>query len=312
MGGTVSLSAATVYLTSFSRPPFVPAPRDYSGNMCGTYLDGLPPIPGGAPDPRLVISWLVFYYSSENRQRIYADHKRKGLLDFLVSWPDFEASGGTPQGFRDHCLEVRRAGLRPCAFLSAKPTSSANIRTVAETLANILSVLPLLVGIVPRFCVGWELSLWLSPADVWFLTWNIAPIWLKQKGTLGYVHFQEGYFAYQFDGHDTASYWWMNRGLLHGILFQRSFSQSPDFSSFQARLEDGLVRFAGQFNYPIDNGIDGLPFLDTALEITAMAAFWNGMSEADQDAWARAAIETPAAHGPLGPIAVAGAGNGVA
>ena len=182
-------------------PPFVPAPRDYHGNMCGTHLPNLPVIPGGqGSDPSLVLSWLTFYYDAADRQRVYADHKAKGLRDFLVSWPDFQDAGGTPAAFKAHCQEVLAAGLRPCVMLSAKPTSSDNIRDVPGTLANILLVLPLLLGVVPRFCLGWELSLWLSPQDVQWLTDQLYAMILGVAGTQFYVHFQTWYFSFQPDG----------------------------------------------------------------------------------------------------------------
>ena len=289
--------------------PFVPAPRSYSANMCGTHLADLPSIPGGASDPTLVISWLAFYHTPANRQRIYRDHLLKGLEDFLVSWPDFQDAGGTPQGFKAHCLEVIAAGLRLCAMLSAKPTSSANIRDINGTLANILLVLPLLVGIVPRFCVGWELSLWLSPADVQFLIDNLTPVWLAQKGTQGYVHFQVWYFAYQLNGQQTGAFWLANVGKLHGILHQSEISIGAPL--YQAKLKDCLNRYAGQDNCPADSGLGG-PFNFISLESTSMNAFNDGMSESEQNAWALAAVMTPPTAGPFGPVLVSGSGNGVA
>lgn len=288
--------------------PFVAAPRTYEGNMCGTYVAGLPSIPGGAADPTLVVSWLAFLHTPPNRQRIYADHVSKGLKDFLVSWPDFQDAGGTPQGFKAHCLEVLAAGLLPCVMLSAKPTSSADIRDVPGTLANILLVLPLLLGIVPRFCLGWELSLWLSPEDV---QWLIDQLYAQILAALAqfFVHFQSGYFAYQPNGQQTGAFWLANVGKLSGILHQRDFASSPDYPSYQARIADCLVRFAGQDNCPSDRG-DGTPFVFIALEIVAELAFNDGMSEVDQDGWGQAALSTPPAAGPLGIVPVMGSGNG--
>lgn len=302
------MTAASLLLFDDAVKPFVPAPRTYAGQMCGSYLAGLPPIPGGAADPTLVISWLAFLHTPENRQRIYADHVSKGLKDFLVSWPDFQNAGGTPQGFKAHCLEVEAANLRPCAMLSAKPTSSADIRTVPETLANILLVLPLLLGVVPRVCLGWELSLWLSPEDVQWLTDQLYARILAAQAQF-FVHFQSGYFAYQPNGQQTGAFWAANVGKLSGILHQRDFNSSPDFPSYQARIVDCLVRFAGADNCPADRG-DGTCFVFIALEITAMLAFNDGMPEAEQDAWGQAALDTPAPVGPFGLVPVMGAGNG--
>lgn len=293
--------------TPFKRP-FVPAPREYEGNMCGVQIAGLPPIPGGSSDPSLVVSWLAFQYDAPTRQIVYANHVGKGLIDFLVSWPDFQDAGGSPQGFQAHCREVIAAGLRPCAMLSAKPTSSANIRDVNGTLANIQLVLSLLLGIVPRFCLGWELSLWLSPEDVQWLTDQLYAAILG-SGAQFFVHFQAGYFSYQPNGQQTGAYWQANVGKLSGLLHQRNFADSPDYGSYQARIVDCLQRFAGQFFCPSDRG-DGTPFVFIALEITAMAAFNDGMPESQQDGWGNAALTTPGVMGPLGLVAVSGSGNG--
>lgn len=306
------MSCAAIAAASGSGiPPFVPTPRAYAGNMCGTHLDDLPPIPGGASDPTLVITWLAFYHTPANRQRIYADHKAKGLLDFLVSWPDFQDSGGTPTGFKAHCLEVRAAGLRPCAMLSAKPTSSSNIRTVAETLANVILVLPALLGVVPRMCLFWEGSLWLSPDDVQFLIDQLSPVILAAKGTQCYVHFAVWTFSWQPNGQQSWYFWFMNVGKLHGILHQSEISVGP--ALYQAKLKDCLDRFAGQDNCPPDSGIPGWnAFNFISLESTSMNAFNDGMSEADQNDWARVAVTTPPTAGPFGLVPVSGSGNGVA
>lgn len=304
------MSAAAIAAASgASVPPFTPAPRAYASNMCGIHLADLPPIPGGAADPTLVITWLAFYHTLANRQRIYVAYRGKRLLDFLVSWPDFQDAGGTPSGFKAHCLEVKAAGLRPCAMLSAKPTSSANIRDVQGTLANILLVLPLLVGIVPRFCVGWELSLWLSPDDVQFLIDALTPIWLAVKGTQGYVHFAVWTFSWQPNGQQSWAFWAANVGKLHGILHQSEISVGQDL--YQAKLKDCLDRFAGFDNCPADSGIAGWgPFNFISLESTSMNAFNDGMSEEAQDAWAEVAVTTPPTVGPFGSVPVNGSGNG--
>lgn len=291
--------------------PFVAAPRDYEGNMCGTHVAGLNPIPGGASDPTLVVSWLAFYHPPADRQRIYADHLAKGLRDFLVSWPDFQDAGGTPDGFKAHCLEVLAAGLRPCAMLSAKPTSSANIRDINGTLANILLVLPSLLGVVPRVCFFWEGSLWLSPEDVQFLIDNLSPLVVAAVGTQGYVHFAVWTFSWQINGQQSGAFWLANVGKLHGVMHQSEISVGP--SLYVAKLKDCLDRFAGDDNCPADSGIPGWgPFNFISLESTSMNAFNDGMDEATQNQWASLAASTPPTAGPFGPVPVSGSGNGVA
>lgn len=296
----------SVTLALFKRP-FTPAPRVWTGNMCGLRIPGLPPVPGGAADPSLFLSWFYDRYQKSTRDGLLRPAMQGRYPDVLLSWPDHQAIGGTAASFRAICLELVTAGFRPAVMLSAKPTSSADIRTVPETLANIMLALPSLVGLVPRFCIGWELSLWLSPSDVQFLIDHCTPVWLKQAGTLGYVHFEQGYFSFPQPGHDNASFWRLQVGKLHGVLYQRRLSD--DKPLYQAHLADCTTRCAGNFGMPRDSGF-GHPFDVVALEITAMPQFNGQMSESDGDSWGRTAIATPPQSGPAGTVSVMGSGNG--
>lgn len=286
-----------------SQPSFVPASRTWKGQMCGLRIPGLPPVAGGAADPSLFLSWFYHLYAPDVRTAIRVAYLGKWYTHFLLSWPDAQDAGVSPEQFKSLCAELADHGFSVCVMLSAKPTNSANIRDVHGTLANILLVLPSLVGLVPMFCIGWELSLWLSPSDVQFLIDQCAPIWLAEPRTLGYVHFQEGYFAFQQPGGVTADFWKANVGKLRGVLHQRDLSW--DKPMYQARITDCLQRFAGGFNFPKDSGF-GHPFDFVAFEITAMLAFNNQMSEADQNAWGQIAVDTP----PVGNVRVMGSGNG--
>ncbi len=303
-GGDLELA---VTLQLFKRP-FIPAPRGWAGQMCGQRIPGLPPVPGGAADPTLFLSWFYDRFAKDVRDGLIRPAmKARHYWDTLLSWPDAQAVGGTPASFLAICRELIADGFRPAVMLSAKPTSSADIRTVPETIANILLVLPSLVGVVPRFCIGWELSLWLTPTDVQTLIDALAPVWLKQAGTLGYVHFQQGYFSFPQPGQNNASFWRLQVGKLHGVLYQRRLDDSQ--ALYQAHLADCTTRCAGNFGMPLDSGF-GHPFDTVAFEITAQPQFNGQMTEAEGDSWGRCALATPVQHGPAGDVLVMGSGNG--
>jgi hypothetical protein len=282
----------------------VVAPRTYRGNMCGVRVPGLPPVPGGAADPALVLSWFYDRYGPVDRAAIRAVWAARCALDVLLSWPDSEAIGQSPSQFVGTCRELVADDFLPCVFLSAKPTSSADIRDLPGTLANILQVLPLLIasGCAPRICIGWELSLWLSPEDVQSLIDAIAPL-CTPHGIKVYVHFQEGYFAYQPNGGVTADFWNANVGKLTGVLHQRDLAW--DMPMYQARIVDCLERFSGRDGFVVDSGF-GHPFDFIALEITAQPQFNGEMDEATGNAWGQTALGTPTVSG----VSVMGSGNG--
>lgn len=293
----------TVTLQLFKRP-FAPAPRVWTGNMCGQRIAGLPPVAGGAADASLFLSWFYDRYESPTRAVVRAAMKSCGYLDVLLSWPDSRSAGATPAAFVATCRELISDGFRPAVMLCSKDIDPHDVPGI---LANVMPVLPLLIGLVPRFCVGWELSLWLSPTQVQQLIDAFTPIWLTQAGTLGYVHWQEGYFSFPQQGQDNASFWRMQVGKLHGVLYQRRLTD--DMPLYQSHLADCTSRCAGNFNMPADSGF-GHPFDTVALEITAMPQFNGQMSEAEGDAWGRCALTTPAQHGPVGEVSVMGSGNG--
>jgi len=282
--------------------PFQPAPREYRGNMCGVRIPGLSSVPGGAADASLVLSWFYDRYSDADRALIRDVWKRAGYVDVLLSWPDSRVYGRTPEQFGATCRELIDAGFYPCPMLYSK---DCDPRDTAGILANIAPVLPQIVGVVPRVCIGWELSIALSPTTVQGLIDALAPTFLAY-GCKVYVHFQGGYFAFQQDGGVTADFWHANVGKLTGILHQRDLNDRPDDkANYQARIVDCLQRFAGQFGFPTDSGF-GHPFDFIALEITAQPQFNGQMSEADGDAWGRTALNTP----PVSGVAVMGSGNG--
>lgn len=281
-------------------PPFTPAPRVWKGNLCGVRIPGLAPVDGGAADPSLVLSWFYDRYEQRERARILETWLARGYTHVLLSWPDSRAFGRTPEQFLATCQELIANGCFPCVMLTSKDFDPRDVGAIVASLAPVLARL---VGVVPLFCLGWELSLWLSPQQVQALIDVLAPVWLNAPGTRGYVHFQEGYFAYQLPGLTTADFWHANVGKLHGVLHQRALSWDP--AMYQARLTDCLERFAGGYNFPPDSGF-GQPFDLVALEITAQPQFNGQLSEAEGDAFGRTAITTPAS----GDVRVMGSGNG--
>lgn len=284
------------------------APREYRGNMCGVRVPGLEPVPGGANDPSLVLSWFIDRYSPESRQRIYAAWKAAGCGDVLVSWPDSRAFGQSPQQFVGTCQELVANGFLPCVFLCSKDMDPSDVPAI---LANIAPVLPLLIqaGVIPRACIGWELSIWLSPTQVQQLIDALAPP-LVAVGTKVYVHFQEGYSSFQQPGEFFCDFWNRQVGKLTGLLRQKILSQNlHDYRYASGGIVDVLIRFAGHFNVVPDSGF-GHPFDDIELEITAQDQFYGSVSEAQGNALGTWALETPPQSGPAGTVRVMGSGNG--
>lgn len=298
----MSNPAAVLLSSVSSRPVFQPAPRTYAGNMCGVRVPGLPPVAGGGADPSLVLSWFYPRYDPASRARI-RDAWRGRYPDVLLSWPDDRGVGLSPAQCGAIYAELIADGFRPCVFLSSKDYDPHD--DLLGILANVHPILPQLVGVVPRVCIGWELSLWMSPQTCQALIEALSPP-LLAYGAKVYVHFQSGYFAYQPDGQVTAYFWQQNVGKLTGILRQRDPNEDHgDQGEYQARVKDCLDRFAGGFGYPADSGF-GHPFDDIELEITAQQQFNGQMDEATGDAWGHAALATP----PSGAVRVMGSGNG--
>lgn len=286
--------AFTLTAQSFKKP-FKTMPRFWKANMCGIRIDGLPVVSGmeGAP-PGLFLSWFYDRYFPVEREFIRGVMRVSGYTHWLLSWPDSRSFGQSPQQFKAICQELIADGFYPCVFLSSKDHDPPDVPTIMDGLSH---VLPALVGVVPAFCIGWELSLWLSPTQVQELIDVIAPICLRQAGTLVYVHFQEGYPSFQQPGGTVADFWWPQVGKLTGLLYQKKLSQND--AEFLDSIKDCLERFAGGFNMPT-----GFDFV--ALEISAMQQFAGACSEAEGDRLGRLAINAPKVNG----VGVSGSGNG--
>jgi len=279
------------------------APREYRGNMCGVRVPGLPLIPGGALDASLVISWFIDRYDALNRVRIYNVWRAKGIVDVAVSWPDSRDYGFSEAEFVNTCSELVAHGFLPCVFLSSKYYDPADTQGI---LRNCVPVLRKLIaeGVAPRAVVGWELSLWLQPVQVQELIDALAAECVPH-GVKLYVHFQEGYFAFQKDkpGSTTAEFWNQQVGKLTGVLHQKTLAW--DDAEYQARIVDCLERFAGGYGFVTDSGF-GHPFDFIAYEITAMLQFDGTCSEDEGNRQGQIALNTPPVKG----VRVMGSGNG--
>jgi len=198
-----------------------------------------------------------------------------------------------------------RDGFYPCVMLSSKDFDAPDVHWIT---ADWTVLLPSLVGVVPMFCVGWELSLWLSPTQVQQLNdWLAAYVLPKEPRTLLYDHFQEGYMSFQQDGGTIADFWKLQVGKLTGVLAQKRLNDND--AEFLDWLHDCLTRMAGNFNMPSDSGF-GHPFDFVGLELTAMAQFNGTCTEAEGDRVGRLAINAPKEAGPAGFVGVMGSGNG--
>jgi hypothetical protein len=263
--------------------------------MGGIRVANLPFVSGmeGAPAD-LFLSWFYDRYNDTTRVDIRRSMRAHGYTHWLLSWPDARAHGCSLVRFKALCQELIDDGFFPCVMLCSKDFDN---HEVADILAGLQPVLDALVGLVPMFCVGWELSLWQNPTTCQELIDAIAPRCLKQPGTLVYVHFQEGYPSFQQPGGAVADFWKLQQGKLTGLLYQKIIVQND--AQFLDSLYDCLVRFAGGFNMPT-----GFDFV--ALELSVMTQFAGSCSEAEGDRIGRLAVNAPAVNGK----SVDGSGNG--
>ena len=302
---------SVLLMDAASAPPhWKPAPLTYSGNMCGIYIPGLPAIPGGAPNPDLFLSWFYDRYDAPTRARIRAEYKARGFTDWLLSWPDSRAVGATPERFANTCKELVADGFYISVMLSSKDFDPSDVPELKRRIAPVLGPL---TKVAHRMACAWEASIWLSSFQTQELIDWLAPQILPW-GCQQFLHLQQGWSHFDNDGPNAtfASFWNRNVGKLHGLWHQRmQWPPSAAWSEEETRyrLVDILDRFAGGYFCSPTNGLTG-PFLLQCLEITAMDAYNLGMSEAEQDRWARISVTVPPVNGPLGPVRVMGSGNG--
>ena len=222
-----------------------------------------------------------------------------------LSWPDSRSYGQSPAQFVATNVELRADGFATCPFMSSKDFDPPD---VAVILADALPVMQQLhAARVRMFCVGWELSIWLTPTQVQELIDAMYPVALPDGGLL-YPHFQAGYASFQQPDHDFASFWNANIGKLTGLLHQKPEEWTDE--EYQYRLVDILDRFSGKFNCSPDSGF-GHPFDLIAFEVTASQQFNGSMTTADGDRIGAVAMAVPPVVGPTGVSAsMTGFGNG--
>jgi len=285
--------------------PFIPAPRVYRGCMARTVpgLPTKPPYVGSySQRPDLLFSWLLHRIPSEWQAKALDVFKAAGDEDFLLSWPDFESQD--VDGFGAQIQQVRAAGLRPLVMLSAKsgPSDLAGLQSV------IGPVLPILKQTgVPRVCVGWELNSWISPETLQALIDWLAP---QVSPACLYVHFTEGYAAWQPNGKLFADFWNANVGKLRGVLHQKVMTQSDtEYQTGEGGLRDILLHFNGGSGCTADSG-DGTPFDLIAFEVDLELCSEGRISETEMHRRAQVGVNTPPTQGPTGTVRVMGSGCG--
>lgn len=292
-------------------PPFPSVPvfstdqlRHWKGNMCGIRVSGLPPVPGGANDASLVLSWFYDRYEDPgNRQAIREGWKARGLTHTLLSLPDALALHDL-DWFVARIQELQTDVGPVCVFLTSKD----------YPLPILSEAIPALIDAgVQSFCAGWELNLWQSPTQVQGIIDGVSAMLAVHKAAgnkraLLYVHFSSGVFAWQQDGQTTAAFWNANVGKLTGILFQKELDD--DDALWQAHIQDGLTRFAGNDGFTTDSGF-GHPFDYVICECSAEPQFNGDMTEAQGNHIGAAGMATPPCSGPTGvTVGVIGFGNG--
>lgn len=279
------------------------APREFKGQMCGIHVPGLPSVPGGAPDPSLVLSWFYPRYAPEWRAKIRAEWKRLGYLDVVTSWWDDAQHGLNLDQIVAMRQELCADGLRPCEMLTAKTmgVKDNGVAAVSKALAALNAFIN--EDCISRYCVGWELNLFNTYESLQHQIDEFARF-IGSKRPL-YVHFSPGYADWRPNrpGSTFADFWNAQQGKLTGLLHQRD--QKWSNAEYRGRLTDILERFSGGFGVVSDSGF-GHPFDLIELEICADDRYNGRISEAKNLELVKFALETPAVKG----VRVMGSGNG--
>lgn len=286
---------------AIGQPGGIPATlRWFKGNFCGIRVPGLPAVAGGSSDPSVVFTPFLDRYSLANQNLILTDYVARGYTHFKLSWPDSrDGNGQSIAQFVATCVLVQSYGLYPVVFLAAKGFDDpGNYAAAAGPIIG-----PLIgAGVLPAACVGWELSLWMSPTQVQqAIDYCVSQGVTETAGHNLYVHFQVGYPAFQQPGQFTSAFWQANVSKLTGCLYQGDPSWSCH--TLQDHLFDIQVRQAGGAGWPSDSGF-GHPIDFVADELTAMSQFFGGLSEAGGDQQGFYALCAP------GPVPVSGFLNG--
>ena len=268
-------------------------------------MPGLPAVAGGSSDTSLVFTPFIDRYGPGDRATIYTAYAARGLTHFVMSWPDAVANGTSAATYASIAQEVQMAGFYPIHMLNSKANDPATYNTYVQPCLAALQAIG--TSVIPAVCVGWEMNLWMSPTQVQSAIDYVVGV-VTPPTTNVYVHFSSGVFAWQQPGGVTADFWNANVSKLTGILYQRDTSLSCADS--QARYDDGLSRFAGNFGFVTDSGF-GHPFDYVAWETSATDQFFSGLSENQGNVIGFNALCTPYVTGPTAVlVGVYGFGNG--
>jgi hypothetical protein len=290
-----------VNAAQFGGPPAAPNKRWMRGDFCGIHVDGLPSTVdiGGPNDATLVTCFQYGAYDPGQRQTILDAYQSRGYTHMVLSWPDLrERSGYTPANAVECAQEIKDRGMYVVWFLLAKDFDDpGNIAPSVDPIINAA----LSAGVYDIACIGWELSLWMSPTQVQDAIDYISAYGTEASGHNLYVHFQEGYPSFQQPGGTTADFWNPNQGKLTGLLYQKVLAQ--DCGLWQAVTNDIQVRFAGGFGFFNDSGF-GHPWDIVQYEYSASFTFYGLMTESQAQTLGQQGISSP-------PTATPSQGDGV-
>lgn len=281
--------------------PVAPNLRWVRGDFCGVTVPGLPAVAGGSADTSLVFSPHLDRYSAPNQTKILAAHTANHYTHFLLSWPDSrDGNGQSIAQFTATAQAVQAAGFYPVIALFSKDFDGQNPdpSSVDAVLASLIGA-----GAIPMCKIAWEMNLFNDPGPTTQALIDHVTGILVPAGTRCYVHFSEGYVAWQAPGDPGAAFWEKNQGKLRGIMHQKDLTW--DCGMYQARLVDLQIRFGtGAAGWPATSGFGGDNFDIIAWEHTAALRFNTSVSEAQSKIVGTQAISSASA------IPIMGSGNG--
>lgn len=286
--------------------PAAPNKRWFRGDFCGVSVPGLPAIPGGAADPTIFLTPFLDRYSPTDQASALAVYTSRAYTHWILWWPDSrDGNGQSIAQFVATCQQVQAHGFYPVVVLYSKvydgvdPDPTKNDALIAALQA---------AGAAPIYSVGFELNLFNSPgAPLQALIDHIAGLVVPTSNL--YVHFSEGYVAWQAPGDLGSVFWNANVNKLTGILHQKDLTW--DCGMYQARLADLLVRFGdGVSGWPTDSGL-GHAFDTVACEYGAQPRFNGNITESACQTIGNQAICSPSQGGGPPTISIMGACNGL-
>lgn len=286
--------------------PAAPNLRWFRGDFCGVNVPGLPPVAGGSGDPSVLLTPFIDRYAPADQAHCFDAYRDRGYTHWKLWWPDSrDGAGQSEDQFVTTMQMVQANGFYPVPFLYAKgydgvnPDPTKNDSLIGKMIAG---------GVAQIVCVGGELDLFNTPGPMFQALIDHVTGPLVAAGCHCYVHFSEGYVAWQAPGDLGSTFWIANMGKLTGILHQKKLTW--DCPTYQARLADLQIRFGtGDSGWPADSGF-GHPFDIVADEYSATGRFNQTMSETEAKAMGNQAICSPGRGGIPTPLPIMGYNNG--